>query len=589
MRCSNCGKLNRVGSTICFYCGTPLASHEPTWLEEVNKKQNNTIYARPDQYGQITEGSDEREALAQEMAYLRESQVEGRKVQEKYKEIARRRGNQVKSPLMEEVIDEVMQEQHTDNLERVRRQFASLDGDFKNVAKAYDMQQAQYQNNPVLGGTDLDLGYGELHGKAQKQTLQSKRQKRRMRDIFLVFLCIVVVGLGYAVFSLLKVDKVKNTEELASTEARIIPSLLNDAAAHTIQIPGEDGQQIYVKELHRNYIVTGGYATIEVADYTWYESFEEYVQESLNVTLTPFLRKTNGKLVPLEPINYMVEIPLSPLQIVSPATGSDTVYTSIYKIEIKVRQNSKLWINGEDYSDIVNTDDGNVFYNAQVRPIGENVFEITCKAQYSRANTQTIVINRPKQEIPVDLATDISSVSTFPYMTIKASTVPGSYILVQTPHTDLDITNVDVDGSFSFKAVFDNIGDNIITFTASKPGLQTTEIKHKVYYVPDIDKYSRAAWAMDETNYNQLVNTITDRVRNSQKYVCIGKIEEIMTDSPQLVVMNCGTEERPLRILLENRSTIEWEVGASYRVYADAYGLYKDMPRLTGRYTYLQK
>ena len=64
--------------------------------------------------------------------------------------------------------------------------------------------------------------------------------------------------------------------------------------------------------------------------------------------------------------------------------------------------------------------------------------------------------------------------------------------------------------------------------------------------------------------------------------------EEIITESPQLAVMNCGTEERPLRILLENRSNVAWEIGKSYRVYADAYGLYRDMPRLSGRYTYIQ-
>ncbi len=588
MKCTNCGKLNRVGSTNCFYCGTALPMQDPSWLEEVNKKTNQTVYARPDQFGNIFEGSDSREALAQEMAYLRESSVEGKKVQEKYKEIARRRGNRNKNPLIEEAMEEALEQNDTDSLERVRRQFASMDGDFRNIAEAYDLQQQRYQNRPMEEHDEADMGYGEVYGEAQKQSLKSKRHKLRMRVIFILVLILMLSGVTYGVLSIFKMDSVKQPTELAKAEARIIPSLLNDAAAHTIQIPGEEGQQIYIKELHKNYIVTNGFATVEVADYTWYESYEEYVKESMDVTLTPYIRKTNGKLIPLEPVNYSIEIPLSPLQIISPATGSDTIYTSIYRIEIKVRSNSKLWINGEDFSDIVNTDDGNVSFNANVRPIGANTFEIVCKSQYSRANTKTVVINRPKQDIPVDLASDISSVSTFPYMTVKANTIPGAYILVQTPHTDLDITNIDTDGSFSFKAEFDTIGDNEIIFTASKPGQKTTEIKHTVYYVPDIDKYSRAAWAMDETNYAQLINTITDRVRASQKYVCIGKIEEIITESPQLAVMNCGTEERPLRILLENRSSMQWEAGKNYRVYADAYGLYRDLPRLSGRYTYTQ-
>ena len=37
---------------------------------------------------------------------------------------------------------------------------------------------------------------------------------------------------------------------------------------------GEDGQQIYIRELHTSYIVTGGFATVEVADHIWYEEIK---------------------------------------------------------------------------------------------------------------------------------------------------------------------------------------------------------------------------------------------------------------------------------------------------------------------------
>ena len=42
-------------------------------------------------------------------------------------------------------------------------------------------------------------------------------------------------------------------------------------------------------------------------------------------------------------------------------------------------------------------------------------------------------------------------------------------------------------------------------------------------------------------------------------------------------------------VLLENMSSDTWVVGESYRVYADAYGVYNGMPRLVGRYTYAPK
>ena len=39
-------------------------------------------------------------------------------------------------------------------------------------------------------------------------------------------------------------------------------------------------------------------------------------------------------------------------------------------------------------------------------------------------------------------------------------------------------------------------------------------------------------------------------------------------------------------VLLENSTKTLWEAGKQYRIYADAFGLYDTMPRLTARYTY---
>ena len=49
-----------------------------------------------------------------------------------------------------------------------------------------------------------------------------------------------------------------------------------------------------------------------------------------------------------------------------------------------------------------------------------------------------------------------------------------------------------------------------------------------------------------------------------------------------------GTEESPLLVYVENASKTEWEVGKSYDLYADAYGMYNSKPWLIARYTYLK-
>lgn len=548
MKCSNCGKQNLSSNKVCFYCGAELTNDSPDWIESYKGDPKEVIYTREDAQGNLYVVSNRKDEFAKEINQIRENNYRGKIAKEHFAKVSNRRRENSRNK---------------ENMDSISRAIFNA----KNEISPKEASTAKFIKTYKPRGRGL----------------------QRIFNILLYTVIIAVLAaVGYGAYSAIKLRKaaVEGVDE--KNAAQIIPSILGDMAAHTIKIPGEEGQQIYVKELHKNFIVTNGFATIQVADHTWYESYEDYIKESLNVTLSPYIRKTNGKHIPLEPINYSVEIPLSPLEIVSPSTGRDTVFTPIYKIEIKVRKNSKLWINGENFSDIVNSDDGKVSYNAPVKAIGDNAFEIVCKSQYSRSNKKTVIINRPRQSIPVDLDGDISSVSTFDYMTVNARTTIGTYITVQTPHTDLDITNIDKDGTFTFKAVFDKIGDNEIMFTASQPGKEPTVIKHKVYYVPDIDKYSRSAWAMDDANHTHLVNTIGDRVKANQKYICRGSIMEFLAQDPQLAIFNCGTDEKPLPVLIENKSKTQWEVGKSYRIYADAYGLYKDMPRVTGRYTYLE-
>ncbi len=68
----------------------------------------------------------------------------------------------------------------------------------------------------------------------------------------------------------------------------ISASILDDMAAHTISIPAPEGAQIYIKELRKSYIATGGYASFQVADYIWYELTERLTEPTMDVTLTPY-------------------------------------------------------------------------------------------------------------------------------------------------------------------------------------------------------------------------------------------------------------------------------------------------------------
>lgn len=375
------------------------------------------------------------------------------------------------------------------------------------------------------------------------------------------------------------------TTQKDERSAIVVPTIRDDLAAHTVTIPGEEGQRITIRELRTASIVTGGYATFDIPDHVWYDNFEDYLQDTMSVTLTPFIVSDSGKQQPLPTIHYDIDIPLSPIELSAPDNPYQVVSTAMYNIVFYVREGSTVLINGEDYSDLVNTEGGKVNYNATVQPIGENNFEIVVRSQYCRENSMTVTLYREKQDIPLDLASDIGNTSNDGSLTVRGTTLPGAVVKVLSPYRELNITNTASDGSFSFSAQFDRIGMNTIIITVDYPGKQTTRVEHMVKHVPNINIYSRKAWDI-KTQYTELMDNMKIRTQNQQIYVCEGVITSIETTKPQRAFMNVGTEENPLMIYVENDSRTTWEVGKNYKLFADAYGMYDSKPWLIVRYTY---
>ena len=118
----------------------------------------------------------------------------------------------------------------------------------------------------------------------------------------------------------------------------------------------------------------------------------------------------------------------------------------------------------------------------------------------------TVVLNRPKQEIPLDLAADTYTSTNAQKLKISCTTLPGATVNVLSPHSDLDITNEATTGEFTFWAIFEEIGDNTITVTASMPGKETSVLNYTIYYVPTAPDYTRKAWGWGNGGYSELLN-----------------------------------------------------------------------------------
>jgi hypothetical protein len=279
-----------------------------------------------------------------------------------------------------------------------------------------------------------------------------------------------------------------------------------------------------------------------------------------------------------------VDVPQSPLTLINPSSDFQQVVNSIYSMQLHVVPGSKVLVNGEDVTDVVDFA-GNLSANINVG-YGDNNISILVSTLNHKQTRRDIVLYREPQDIPLEPSLNLPKASSRETMNISGTMDPSATLVVDTDYVQ-DSIKIDQNGSFSFKAKLTVIGDNTVTFRAQKPGLTDSVVSVHVNYVPSLNEYSRKAWKMD---YKNLL--LTYRQWFGKIFLCKGRIVEILQDeTPPLIVMNVGTEDAPQYVILDNASsTASPSVGVTYTAYADVAGngnyFYGDgyCPRLTARY-----
>ena len=595
MKCPECGQWNRASMPHCTRCGAPLnidAASRLEWKESLRDEDPGTAYIRVDEFGNADSTPDARDVLAREMQDLKKRKQEGA---EKQKELRRNTGNEDTARIAgaEPERKSSWEELPPDAKGTIRMRRVSPEG-LAAEQEAEIRHRVRYMDDTgsFIEPRSYDRVYDDPmanHHYAYASSIGKKmpsraRKRRKALHFFGTLLLVAMLATGGYFTWRFFTDR--QSHVAAGPAASVTASMMDDLAAHTILIPGEDGQQIYIRELHASYVVSGGFATVQVADHTWYDNYEGTLEETMDVTMTPFLKTAAGRQTPLEPITYTIYIPLSPVTLDSPEALRTEVSTTMSTIQITVRPGSKVTVNGLDCSDTVSSETGIMSYNATVQPIGDNVFNIVVRSQYCRDNTLRVTLYRAPQEIPLDLAVGTYGTTYDDVIKVSATTLPGAYVEISSPHSDLDITSLDSTGKFSFNAIFDHIGDNIISITASYPGKKPSTVEHKVYYVPPADKYTVKAWPLSAEGYSELLSNTAYRASYGQVYVVTGVVQYSISEKPQMVVINTSEDGKSQPMLVQNYSRTSWVVGQYYRLYADAYSTYNSMPWLNARYTY---
>lgn len=589
MKCPQCGQWNRASLPRCLKCGADLDASSadlPSWKTTLRDDQKGKEYIRVDEEGQASSTPDQRDALAQEMAELKQRKAEGSRVQRQLRKESAQRGSAPSSMTIRThaSVDTFWNmEDNPRTTVRVKRRAAQESEDNRTHQVNNTWQDSRsydplWEEQEMYGSWQLPQST-QLTGKLPSRTRGLRHVIRLLTVVLILCLLGLTVFFGYSYF--------KNRADAAREQNKpsITASIKDDLAAHTILIPGTDGQQIYIKELHTSYIVTGGFATVQVADHIWYDEITDYVGETMDVTLTPHMKTTGGQQKPMDPITYQISIPLSPITLNSPDGLRTEVATAMYSLSFTVRPGSTVYVNDENVSDTVDSEDGDFTYNATVQPIGDNDFVVRVRSQYCRENSMTITLYREPQEIPLDLSADTYASTNSKSIEIRATTLPGAEIEISSPHSDLNITNLESTGAFSFYALFDHYGDNTITITATYPGKKPSTVEYTVYYIPSADEYTPKAWSMT-TGYSELLSNNTVRTERNQIYEIKGTIAEIVSVKPQMAVIYTSEDGLSQPVLVENFSKTTWQLGEYYRIFADANGTYSSMPRLSARYTY---
>jgi len=609
MKCPNCGTWNRASFPHCMKCGAVFPQENGEQRENTSPKLSGDgagkVYIQINEEGRSSPQVDSRDQLAREMEDLLARKHRGEAEQ------IRLRQNSIEQGF---VPSYRIAQSTTGRRTFPIPQSTSITQEGMEVEGEVRPDAIPVVSRRVIG---FDEEASPDPGASVTEKYIEKRRGKRIKIYRHSFLSrygkwiaafLALIALLFAGYEkLYKPYMEKKAASSLQAQSIITPSILNEMPAHIIRLPGEEGQIYWITELKNAYPVVGGYATIEVADYKWYENTPYIADETVTATITPYLRTSAGEQKQMEQITFQVDVPESTLELVNPTSTYTQTYSQLYNIQIRVAKNSAVTINGEDYSDLVNSQDGLISYNALVSPIGDNIFVVTTRAQYCREKTVTLNIYREPQQIRLDLAADIATRYSpnrvedktkepdekgnypliEPNMTISGKTLTWAHIEIKSPYKNLDTTNLSKTGDFSFEAVFDRIGTNVIIIEASAPGYKTSVVEHEVYYVPIADVYTRKAWSMKD-QYTDYLNNSVNRIASTQIYQCDGTITEILASHPQLAVLTLN-DNSSRTVLLTNNTYDTWQVGSVYRIFGDAYGLYNGAPWLNGRYSYIQK
>ena len=273
----------------------------------------------------------------------------------------------------------------------------------------------------------LPTAQGEARAQHEKRREKRTAGQKALSAVFVVLFAVALVVGAFKLVGWIKSYQLTRLYTRGAYAPTLSEIHLDDMRqGHAMIFFGKDGDQIYVPELQRSLSISGGVARMEMPDSDWFTNNVTDV-EYADITLSPMLISESGKKTELPQFNFQVDVPVSPLNVTSPAQERTTVVTGVYPLTLNVVPGSTVFVNGEDVTDSLDRS-GYMSTYVSVKPIGDNVITLIVRTPKHRECRRELVIFRQHYDIEVELDTTVSNTSPSRTMAVTGTIEPGASI-----------------------------------------------------------------------------------------------------------------------------------------------------------------
>lgn len=331
--------------------------------------------------------------------------------------------------------------------------------------------------------------------------------------------------------------------------------------AYIIRIYAKNGYMLRFTAgaLEQEFPVTNGMIPLRIPEEVWLPD-EPIDSSTLSVVpnfvlISPDLEETK---VEMEPIT--ITVPAIEMTVTSPEGEKLATDSNIIQITGSVKDvTAAVYANDQQ---LAVDDAGNFTGSVTLKDRGTHTITIEARKLRHQIARKVITVDFSQNAIPIQLAEGSVLRTTEATLTVNGTMEKGATLSITGDITGTPVVD-SAAGTFSFVANMPEVGQYKVTVTATSNGM-TSSKDFYLEHMPDKNKYIPSAHVMD-------YNRINEAPTHKQAYKVVGKVVEIMQETPyQLVKMNVGGKE----LIMEYHGPFKFTAGTDkeFIVYADPNG-----------------